>query len=77
MRKNIVFFVMVLFIVSLLYMFSRKEFVPIPADEQHTGNSTKEMCLECHAQDKVSPLKKEHPPKDQCFECHKRAKNNL
>jgi hypothetical protein len=74
MKKNIVFIVIVLSIAALLYLLSRKEFVRIPADEQHIGVNLKEGCLECHGPGKISPLKKEHPPKDQCFECHKRAK---
>ena len=76
MRKNIVFIAIVLSIAVLLYMLSRKEFVLIPADERHIGINLKEECFGCHGPDKISPLKKEHPPKDQCFECHKRAKNN-
>ncbi len=74
MKKNLIFVAIVLFIATLLYTLSRKEFSPIPADEQHVRINVKEKCLECHAQDRIAPLKKEHPPKDQCFECHKMAK---
>ncbi|MBI5408177.1 MAG: hypothetical protein HZA14_02285, partial [Nitrospirae bacterium] len=71
MRKNGIFIAIILFIVTLLYMGSRKEFVPIPADKKHINITDKKICLDCHAPDKEAPLKKEHPPKDQCFECHK------
>ncbi|MBI4848154.1 MAG: hypothetical protein HY808_06185 [Nitrospirae bacterium] len=74
MRKNASFIAIFFFVAVLLYMLSRKEFSPIPADEKHVNVTVKERCLDCHAKDKESPLKKEHPPKDQCFECHKRAK---
>jgi hypothetical protein len=74
MRNNIFFVAIVLFIATLLYTLSRKEFLPIPADEQHIRINVKEKCLECHDRDRIAPLKKEHPPKDQCFECHKLAK---
>ncbi|MBI5056170.1 MAG: hypothetical protein HZB61_06110 [Nitrospirae bacterium] len=74
MRKNASFIAIFFFVAVLLYMLSRKEFAPIPADERHVSVTAKERCLDCHAKDKEAPLKKEHPPKDQCFECHKRAK---
>jgi hypothetical protein len=74
MRKNIVFLLLALFIVTLLYMFSRKEFPPIPSDSRHMNITDKILCLDCHGPDKAFPLKKSHPPKDQCFECHKMAK---
>jgi hypothetical protein len=74
MKKNILFIVIALSIIASLYLVSRKQFVPIPADEQHIGVTVKEECLKCHGPGKISPLKKDHPPKDQCFECHKRAK---
>jgi hypothetical protein len=72
MKKSIVFAALVLFVITLLYMLSRKEFARIPADEAHFNITEKTKCLECHAPGLESPLKKEHPPKDQCFECHKR-----
>jgi hypothetical protein len=73
MKKSIVFAAVVLFVIALLYMLSRKEFAQIPADEKHINITEKMKCLECHAPGGEIPLKKEHPPKDQCFECHKRS----
>lgn len=73
MNKSIIFAAAVLLVVILLYMLSSEEFVQIPADEKHINVTEKIKCLECHAPERESPLKKEHPPKDQCFECHKRS----
>ncbi len=72
MKKSIIFAAFILFVVTLLYMLSRGEFARIPADQAHINITETAKCLECHAPDRESPLKKEHPPKDQCFECHKK-----
>ena len=74
MRKSFIFIAVILTVVTLLYMLSRKEFAQIPFDSKHMNITDKKLCLDCHAPDKAFPLKKSHPPKDQCFECHKMAK---
>jgi len=73
MKRSIVFAALILFVVTVLYMLSRKEFPRIPADGAHVNITEKIKCLECHAPGRESPLKREHPPKDQCLECHKRG----
>ncbi|TNF56176.1 hypothetical protein EP227_01105 [bacterium] len=69
MKKNIIFIAILIIVVTLLYLFSTEEIVPIPYDREHAGVS-EEGCMDCHGVDRENPLSKEHPPKYQCMKCH-------
>ena len=71
--RDLLFAVGILAVVGLLYYLSATGKKPpaIPPDPQHVEAKTVDDCKGCHAEGKVMPLKKEHPPKDQCFECHR------
>jgi hypothetical protein len=74
MKKHIFYLTLILLVPLTLYILSLKTVVPIPPDDNHAGITEVKGCFECHGDDKVSPRKKTHPPKDQCFNCHKAAK---
>lgn len=76
MKKNFIFPVFVILIVTLLYIFSGEEIVPTPADSIHVQITEEPLCLDCHGEEGENPLSKEHPPKYQCFACHETEKKN-
>ena len=71
MKKNMLFIVIVILVISVLYVFSTKKISPVPFDEKHAGITEEKKCFDCHASDKETPLSKKHPPKFECFKCHK------
>lgn len=73
MKKNILFAVVVLIVVSVLYFLSLENVVPIPADDTHAGIQDEEQCFDCHGEGREYARKKDHPPKDQCLKCHRRV----
>ncbi len=60
-------------IVILLVFLSASAKKPpfIPSDSMHSGSTTAEACVACHAPGRRAPLRANHPPKEQCFICHK------
>ena len=71
--RDILFVVAILAVVAVLYVLSETGAKPpaMPPDTPHASAKTTDECKTCHSEGGLSPLKKEHPPKDQCFECHR------
>ena len=73
MKSTAGFVLLVLIIVGLLFLTSRKEYSGVPADAAHSWITSEAACMECHGPDRKDALKRSHPPKYECFKCHKPA----
>jgi hypothetical protein len=74
MKKNLVFFAIVVAVfLVLLFLSSIKKTPLIPSDAPHQKAATADACRSCHVPGGEAPLKSGHPPKEQCLICHKRG----
>jgi hypothetical protein len=76
---NIAFIITGVAILLFLYVAPEETTSKLPHDEIHEPfhaiKSKKEAgknCIQCHDEDKSSPLPETHPPKYRCLFCHKR-----
>lgn len=70
MIKKLIFPLAVIFLVTLLYLLSTENVVPIPADDTHMALKEEAVCFDCHGEGKAYARQTDHPPKDRCFKCH-------
>jgi hypothetical protein len=72
MKRRWFFPLMIVLVIGVLLILSKKKFVLLPHDAVHAGLTNNVSCIGCHSEGGESPLSKRHPPKEQCLTCHKR-----